>query len=203
MTHANLVSNVISSSEVIPFGPNDVLLSFLPLCHSFERMAGYYTAMACGATIAYAESIDTVRDNLLEVHPTIVTTVPRLFERIHSRILKQVDNSPPVKKKMFYWAANVGRQYARAAKKGPVAFGLKTKHAIADRLVFTKLRARTGGRIKFFVSGGAALPREFGEFFEAVGLKIIEGYGLTETSPVIAVNPLDNYKFGSVSMLSA
>jgi long-chain acyl-CoA synthetase len=198
LTHANLVSNIISASEVIPFGPNDVLLSFLPLCHSFERMAGYYTAMACGATIAYAESIDTVRDNLLEVRPTIVTTVPRLFERIHSRILKQVDNSPPVKKKMFYWAANVGRQYARAAKKGPVAFGLKTKHAIADRLVFTKLRARTGGRIKFFVSGGAALPREFGEFFEAVGLKIIEGYGLTETSPVIAVNPIDNYKFGSV-----
>ena len=200
LTHANLCSNIASAAEVIRIGPDDVLLSFLPLSHSFERMAGYYTALACGATIAYAESVETVRDNMLEVKPTIVTTVPRLFERIHSRVVKQVDSSPPLRRKIFYWAVNVGRDYAQASKRGNVSPALRMRHGLADRLVFSKLRARTGGRIKFFVSGGAALGREFGEFFESVGLKIIEGYGLTETSPVISANRVDNYKFGSVGM---
>jgi long-chain acyl-CoA synthetase len=200
LTHANLCSNITSSAEVITIGSDDVMLSFLPLSHSFERMAGYYTALACGATIAYAESVETVRDNMLEVRPTIVTTVPRLFERIHSRVLKQVDNSPPLRRKIFYWAINVGRDYARASKRGNVSPALRMSHGLADKLVFSKLRARTGGRIRFFVSGGAALGREFGEFFESVGLKVIEGYGLTETSPVIAANRVDNYKFGSVGM---
>lgn len=200
LTHSNLVSNMISAAEVIPFQIGEVMLSFLPLCHSFERMAGYYTAMACGATIAYAESIETVRDNMLEVRPTIVTTVPRLFERIHSRILKQVDASPPARRRIFYWAVNAGMEYAKAKKRGRIPLSVQVKHGVADKLVFSKLKARTGGRIKFFVSGGAALAREFGEFFEAVGLKIIEGYGLTETSPVISVNRLDNYKWGSVGL---
>lgn len=198
LTHANLVSNITASAEVIDIGVTDTLLSFLPLSHSFERMAGYYTAMACGATIAYAESVDTVRDNMLEVRPTIVTTVPRLFERIYSRVIKQVDAGPPLKKKIFVWAVELGKQYARAAKRGEVTPGLKAKHLLADRLVYSKLREKTGGRIRFFVSGGAALAREFGLFFEAVGLKIIEGYGLTESSPVICANRLDNYKFGAV-----
>jgi len=198
LTHQNLVSNIKSSASVIPIGPDDTLLSFLPLSHSFERMAGYYTAFACGATIAYAESVETVRDNMLEVRPTIVTTVPRLFERIYSRIAKQVDSSPPVRQKIFRWAVGVGREYARVSKQGSLTASLRAKHAVADRLVFSKLRARTGGRMKFFVSGGAALGRQFGEFFEAVGLSIIEGYGLTESAPVISANRLDNYKFGSV-----
>lgn len=200
LTHSNLVSNMISAADVIPFRVAEVLLSFLPLCHSFERMAGYYTAMACGATIAYAESIETVRDNMLEVRPTIITTVPRLFERIHSRVLKQVDSSPPARRRVFYWGIQVGMEYAKARKRGNVSLVLQVKNALADKLVFSKLKERTGGRIKFFVSGGAALAREFGEFFEAVGLKIIEGYGLTETSPVISVNRLENYKWGSVGL---
>jgi long-chain acyl-CoA synthetase len=200
LTHHNLCSNMISAAEVIPFDETEVLLSFLPLCHSFERMAGYYTAMACGATIAYAESIETVRDNMLEVRPTIVTTVPRLFERVYSRIAKQVDASPPARRKIFHWAIDVGRKHALAVKRRNVSLALKVKNAVADALVFKKIRERTGGRIKFFVSGGAALAREFGEFFEAVGLKIIEGYGLTETSPVISVNRLDNYKWGAVGL---
>jgi long-chain acyl-CoA synthetase len=198
LTHNNLVSNILASATVIPIGPDDTLLSFLPLCHSFERMAGYYTAFACGATVAYAESPETVRDNLLEIHPTIVTTVPRLFERIQSRLQKQIDNSSPVSKKIFYWAVEVGRKYAAARKKGVVSPVLKTQHAIADKLVFQKLRERTGGRMKFFVSGGAALPRALGEFFESVGITIIEGYGLTETSPVLSANRLDDYEFGTV-----
>ncbi|MFN0159049.1 MAG: AMP-dependent synthetase/ligase [Bacteroidota bacterium] len=198
LTHANLVSNIIDAARVIEIQVGDRLLSFLPLCHSFERMAGYYTAMACGATIAYAESVETVRDNMLEVQPHIITTVPRLFERIHSRIIKQVDTLPSFRKKIFYWGMETGREYQMAHRRKEVSLALKLKNALADKLVFSKLRARTGGKMKFFISGGAALPREFGEFFEAAGLKIIEGYGLTETSPVLTVNRLDNYKFGSV-----
>ncbi len=198
LTHDNLVSNIIASADAIPFGPSDVLLSFLPLCHSFERMAGYYTAMSTGAQVAYAESIETVRDNLVEVKPTIVTTVPRLFERIRGRMLKQVDNSPPIRQKIFYWAVGVGGEYAAAKKRGRVGAGLALKHAIASKLVFSKLQARTGGRIRFFVSGGAALSKDLGEFFEAVGIQIIEGYGLTETSPVLTVNRLNDFKFGTV-----
>ena len=198
LTHKNLATNIISSAETIRFGVGDTVLSFLPLCHSFERMAGYYTAFSCGVTIAYAESIETVSANLLEVHPTVVTTVPRLFERMHARILKQVDTYPALQKRIFFWALEVGREYARASRKGGVPLLLMLKRAVADRLVFTKIRAKMGGRMRFFVSGGAALVREFGEFFEAVGLTIIEGYGLTESSPVISVNPMEKYKFGSV-----
>lgn len=198
LTHSNMVSNMISAAQVITFGAGDRILSFLPLCHSFERMAGYYTAMACGATIAYAETLETVRDNMLEVKPTVITTVPRLFERIHSRVLKQVDSESPLHKKIFNWAVDVGRRFAKATKSGKVPVGLRITHAIADAVVFQKIRKRTGGEMRFFVSGGAALAKEFGEFFEAVGLVIIEGYGLTESSPVISANRLHSYKFGTV-----
>lgn len=199
LTHNNFVSNIKASADVIPFGPDEVFLSFLPLCHSFERMAGYYTAMACAATVAYAESVETVRDNLLEIRPTIVTTVPRLFERFRSRILKQVDSNPPARQMIFRWAVSVGREYARQKRRGRISLALQAQHALASRLVYSKLKEKTtGGRIKFFVSGGAALPRDLGEFFEAIGLQIIEGYGLTETSPVLTVNRLDDYEFGSV-----
>ncbi|HUI11590.1 MAG TPA: long-chain fatty acid--CoA ligase [Bacteroidota bacterium] len=198
LTHHNLCTNIRSAAEVIPFGEQDILLSFLPLSHSFERMAGYYTGISCGATVAFAESVDTVRDNMLEVRPTIVTTVPRLFERIQSRIIKQVDAGSPLKRKLFYWALEVGRARAKARQGGGVPAALAARYALADMLVFSKIRAKTGGRMRFFVSGGAALGREFGEFFEAVGITVIEGYGLTESAPVIAVNRLDNYRFGSV-----
>lgn len=198
LTHHNIVSNVKAAAQVIEIGPDDTMLSFLPLSHSFERMAGYYTGISCGATIAYAESVETVRDNMLEVRPTIVTTVPRLFERIHSRVMKQMDASSPAKKKIFHWAIGVGKAYAEAQKRRKVSVGLRLSHTVADRLVYSKLREKTGGRMRFFVSGGAALGKEFGEFFEAVGLVIIEGYGLTESSPVISVNRLEHHKFGSV-----
>ena len=198
LTHSNLVSNILAAADTIPFGPEDLFLSFLPLCHSFERMAGYYTAFSCGASVAYAESVETVRDNLLEVHPTIVTTVPRLFERIHSKVMKQVDGMPKVRRKIFWWAVNVGKEYVRAKKSGTVSPTLEAQHTVATKLVFAKLQAATGGRIRFFVSGGAALPQELGEFFEAIGITIIEGYGLTETSPVLAANRVDDYKFGTV-----
>jgi long-chain acyl-CoA synthetase len=198
LTHRNLVSNIHAAAEILPFDHRDVFLSFLPLCHSFEKMAGYLTAMASGALIAYAESIETVRDNLLEVRPTVMTAVPRFFERLYDRIRKQVDSGPPLKRKIFYWSANVGRKVAAAKRVGGVTPALKLQHALADVLVYKKFRHRLGGRLRFLVSGGAALAKELGEFFEAIGIQIIEGYGMTESSPVISVNRLGRYQFGTV-----
>lgn len=198
LSHKNLVSNIIASAECIIFNHEDTVLSFLPLSHSYERMAGYYTAVACGATIAYAESIDTVRENLLEVQPTIVTTVPRLFERIYNRLMKQISDEPKIRQKIFSWAIGVGKTYACARKNKITSPSLSLQYKIADKLVFQKIKARTGGKIKFFASGGAALASELGEFFEAIGIQIIEGYGMTESSPVISVNRLDDYKWGTV-----
>ena len=198
LTHRNFSSNILASLQVLDFFSTDTLLSFLPLSHSFERMGGYYAAMSAGATIAYAESVETVAENLKEVHPTVVTTVPRLFERIYTKVQKSIDKSPPAKQKIFYWAVGVGRRYAKAKREGRVTLALKAQHALAEKLVFEKLHESTGGKLRYFVSGGAALAREYGEFFEAVGIKILEGYGLTESSPVIAVNRLDDYKFGTV-----
>lgn len=201
LSHANFVSNISSAAKIFPITSSDTLLSFLPLSHVFERMAGYYTAMACGATLAYAESVETVAENLLEVRPTIVCSVPRLFERIYSKIARKVEKEPPAKKKIFYWAVKTAKRAARRRQRtGSLPVTLAASLRIADQLVLNKLRERTGGRIRFFISGGAALPKELGEFFEAVGLLIIEGYGLTETSPVIAANRLERYKFGSVGV---
>ena len=198
LTHKNIISNVNAALEIFPITKDDIFLSFLPLCHIFERMAGYYTAFAAGCTIYYAESIEKVATNLIEAKPTLVTSVPRLFERIQSRIIKNVESQPATKQKIFYWAMEVGKQYIAAKKNGSVPLTLAAKHKVADKLVFKKLRERTGGRLRFFISGGAALSKELGEFFEAVGIQIVEGYGLTESSPVIAANRPDDYKFGTV-----
>lgn len=198
LTHANFVANMKGALDHIPITDEDSLLSFLPISHSFERMAGYYTALSTGASVSYAESIETVAQNLMEVKPTIVTTVPRLFERIHAMIIKNVESGSAAKKRIFYWAVEVGHKYVTARRKGIVNPFLRSQYLLADKLVLSKLKERTGGRIKFFVSGGAALARELGEFFESVGILIIEGYGMTEASPVISANRMDDYKFGSV-----
>jgi len=198
LTHKNIISNVRSALEAYPIGETDIFLSFLPLCHIFERMAGYYTGFSSGGQIYFAESIETVAQNMLEAHPTILTSVPRLFERMYSKIIKNVESQPVKKQKIFYWAIEVGKEYAKAKKAGRIPITLSIKHKLADKLVFTKLREKTGGKLRFFISGGAALSRHLGEFFEAAGLIIIEGYGLTESSPVIAANRFDDYKFGTV-----
>jgi len=198
LTHKNIMSNVNSTLEIYPITKDDVFLSFLPLCHSFERMAGYYSAFAAGAPVYYAESIETVAANLIEVKPTIMTSVPRLFERIYSKIIKNVESQPEKKQKIFYGALNIGNQYANAKREGKISLPLRIKHKVADKLVFKKLKEKTGGNLRFFISGGAALPRALGDFFESTGIIIIEGYGLTESSPVIAANRFDDYKFGTV-----
>ena len=198
LTHKNIISNVHSALEAVPISSNDVFLSFLPLCHIFERMAGYYTGFACGGSIYYAESIETISKNILESKPTIITTVPRLFERIHSRIIKSVEKESSLKQKIFYWAIETGKKYSQLKRTNNISLKLKIQYSLADKLVFSKLKEKMGGRLRFFVSGGASLPREMGEFFGAIGIIILEGYGLTESSPVIAVNRVDDYKFGTV-----
>lgn len=199
LSHNNLLSNVKAALEVIKADETDTFLSFLPLCHSFERMAGHFTAIAAGATIAYAESVDTVAQNLGEVKPTLMTSVPRLFEKIYARIIENASAGSPLKRKIFWWAINTGEKYANAQFSGKKPGGwLKFKHQVAHKLVYSKLHQRVGGRLRFFVSGGAPLSKEIAEFFYKVGILILEGYGLTESSPVIAVNREDQFKFGSV-----
>jgi long-chain acyl-CoA synthetase len=198
LTHRNLVSNIQSIAPCYPIYDTDTMLSFLPLSHSFERMAGYYTMFACGVTIAYAESVETIGDNIIEVKPTLVTTVPRLLERIHARLLKQIESGSPVKQLIFNWALKVGHAYAEEKQSGQPSALLTAENKLADKLVFSKIKERMGGRIRFFISGGAALGAELGKFYEAVGIRIVEGYGMTESSPVISCNRIDDYKFGSV-----
>lgn len=199
LTHENFLSDVRGVKEVIPLRESDVALSFLPLSHSFERMAGYYTVLYVGGTIAYAESIDKVPENIQEIRPTVMCSVPRLYEKMHTRILNMVEHEPPAKRKIFDWSMEVGGEVTKllSARK-EVPLSLKLKHRLADKLVFGKLRERMGGHLRFFVSGGAPLAREIAEFFYSAGILILEGYGLTETSPVITANRPDNFKLGSV-----
>lgn len=198
LTHGNFLSNIEGALEALHVDEHDVFLSFLPLSHIFERMAGHYLATHTGATIAYAENIETVAQNLQEVHPTVMTSVPRFFEKVYARVLDSVEEGPPIKKKIFLWAIEVGKKANFYKQKGiPLHGFLKIKYKIADKLVYSKLRERVGGRARLFVSGGAPLSREIGEFFNAAGLLLLEGYGLTESSPVITVNRENNFKFGS------
>lgn len=198
LTHWNILSNSKAALEILPIYETDVWLSFLPLCHIFERMGGYYTGFASGGTMCYAESIEAVSTNLLEVKPTLMTSVPRLFERIYSKVIKNVESQPPKKQKIFYWALNIGKEYSHAKKIKKIPLALSLKYRLANKLVLQKIKDKTGGNLRFFISGGAALSRELGEFFEALGILIIEGYGLTESSPVITANRIDDYKFGTV-----
>jgi len=198
LTHGNFASNVDATLRIIPFSETDVTLSFLPLTHVFERMVEF-AYLSAGATIAYAESIDAVPQNLLEIRPTVMASVPRLFEKVHARILDSVQTSSFVKRLIFALALKVGRANARAmlaGRKAPLA--VRLLHPLTDHLVFVKVRERLGGRLRFLISGGAPLSPEIAEFFYAAGIRILEGYGLTETSPVIAVNTLDRTRIGTV-----
>jgi len=199
LTHDNIYSNVMASMKAIPFDGRDVGLSFLPLSHIFERMAGHYMMFATGTSIAYAESIDTVPVNLAEVRPTLVLSVPRLFEKMYARILETALTGGFLKKKIFFWARGVAERWANEKLAGREPTGaLAKQYSIAQKLVFSKLKARTGGRLRYFVSGGAPLSPDINKFFYAAGLEILEGYGLTETSPVITVNTPENFRIGTV-----
>lgn len=199
LSHKNILSNVKAACEVVSVTDKDTFLSFLPLSHIFERMAGYYLALACGSTVAFAEGIEKISTNMGEIKPTVMTGVPRLFERMYNKIRRNVENQSEKKQKIFNWGISTGLEFSDLKRSGDnIPFGLVVKHKLADKLVFSKLRNVTGGNLRFFISGGAALARELGVFFEAVGILVLEGYGLTESSPVITVNRENDYKFGSV-----
>ncbi|HEV8196529.1 MAG TPA: long-chain fatty acid--CoA ligase [Gemmatimonadales bacterium] len=199
LSHGNIASNVITCRPLLTVNDRDECLSLLPLSHIFERMAGHYLMLSAGVVINYAESFDAVAGNLVEVRPTICCAVPRLYEKVYARALETASTGSPVKKKIFFWARRVGDQWTerRLAKKS-IPIDLRIARAVADLLVFRRIRRRVGGRLRYFVSGGAPLAPEIARFFYGAGLPILEGYGLTETSPVMAVNTPEHLKIGTV-----
>jgi len=199
LSHGNLLSNIEGCAKLFDIGPADTCLSFLPLSHVFERVDGYYFMLYKGAVIAYAESIDTVPSDLEAVKPTIVISVPRLFEKMFARVMERVTSGPWIRRKIFFTALGIGRRHAdNLVAKAPDGPLLSSLMSVADHLVFSKLRERLGGRVRFFVSGGAPLPRNVNDFFLAAGLPIYEGYGLTETAAGIAANNEEALRPGSV-----
>ncbi len=198
LSHRNFCSNVKAALERFPIGPSDHHLSFLPLAHAFERTCGYLAMLASAATISYAESVEAVSQNLLEVQPTVMISVPRMFEKVYSRVIQQASEGGAVKQKVFDWAVRTGKRHAREAQNGSAGPILKAQNALAQRLVFSTLHEKLGGNLRFAVSGGAALPEKIGTFFQAAGVTIVEGYGLTETAPIMTANPLDAPRYGTV-----
>ncbi len=198
LTHQNFVSNIKTVADIIFFSDKDYVLSWLPLSHVLERMVTF-TYLFKGCSIGYAESIETVPDNLLEIKPHIMVSVPRFFEKVYSKVMDNVLSSSALKKKIFFWAVKTGREMSRKKLLNQsVSRMLQFKHNLAHKLVFAKIIEKTGGRMRMFFSGGAPLSKDIAEFFYAMDLVVLEGYGLTETAPVIAVNTFDNMRFGTV-----
>jgi long-chain acyl-CoA synthetase len=198
LTHHNLVSNALNSGEVFELKDNDSALSFLPLSHVFERTV-LYIYMRFGVQINFARGVETVAEDIKEVRPTVVTAVPRLFEKIYATINKRAAEQSPMKQKIFHRAVEVGREVAMIRNKGervPIRLAIELK--ALDRLVFIKWRNAVGGKLRFFVSGGAALPPELAYIFYGAGILILQGYGLTETSPIVSFNRPDANRIGTI-----
>ena len=200
LSHGNLLFNFEAANQVVDFYETDVFLSFLPLSHIYGRIVDEVVALGRGAAVVYAEALlERLPANMVEVQPTVMGSVPRLYERVYARVSSAVEAGSPTKQKIFHWASGLGAQkYANhlAGKSDSPWLALQLK--LADRLVFAKIRARTGGRVRYFVSGSAPLAREIGEFFYGMGMLVLEGYGLTETSPFVSINRPDDFVFGTV-----
>ncbi|GAA4333837.1 AMP-dependent synthetase/ligase [Mucilaginibacter gynuensis] len=203
LSHYNLTANVWASlMQITVVDKDDVFLSFLPLSHVFERTATYHICLAVGCKIAFAQSLELLARNMGEVKPTIMNCVPRLLERIHDKAMKSGTEAGGMKAKIFTWALGIGRKYRENNEAGKSAgIILNTQNKLAEKLVFSKIKEKTGGRLKFMISGGGALPKNIGEFFGDLGIKILEGFGLTETSPVMAVTEQDRQVYGTVGRI--
>ncbi|MDD8020524.1 MAG: long-chain fatty acid--CoA ligase [Acidobacteriota bacterium] len=198
LTHWNFMSNVKTCVSIFNISERDTVLSFLPLSHVLERMV-MFAYLYAGATIAFAESLETVAQNLIEIKPQIMVSVPRVFEKIYAGVIDTILSSSRLTRKIFFWAQKTGKKCASCELAGkPVPAGLKLKRQLAHRLVFSKIIEKTGGGVRFFISGGAPLAKDIAEFFYSIGLTIYEGYGLTETAPVLTVNQPGALKFGTV-----
>jgi long-chain acyl-CoA synthetase len=198
LSHANLLSNLVAATEVLPVGVDDVALSFLPLSHALERMASYLY-LYTGVTMIFAESIDTIGRDVAAVRPTVLTGVPRVYEKMQARIMEKGTAPGGAKAAIFKWAIKTGTAKAITTLRGKTPGPLTSLQAsLADRLVFSKIRDGVGGRLRFVVSGSAPLPVNVLEFFIGIGIPVIEGYGLTETAPILTVNPVDAPRSGSV-----
>ena len=203
LTHLNFVQNVRCCLEQIPvIDENETFLSFLPLSHVFERTATYHVCITKGCKIAFSQSLELLARNMAEIKPTVMSCVPRLLERIHDKAMKTGTSAGGIKSSLFLWAIETGkkhRQMKEAGKKPGLILNLQ--HSLADKLVFSKIKEKTGGRLKFMLSGGAALPKNVGEFFGNLGIKILEGFGLTETSPVMSVTEYHRQVYGTVGRI--
>jgi long-chain acyl-CoA synthetase len=194
LSHNNILSNVIACEPRIPADQNSSCLTFLPVCHVYERML-HYLYMKIGCSIYFAESLETIGDNIREVHPQIFTAVPRLIEKVFDKIMAKGDDLTGIKRKLFFWAVALAEEYELEGKSGWYHFKLK----IANKLIFSKWREALGGNVRAIASGAAALQPRLARIFMAAGVPILEGYGLTETSPVVSVNCMINgVKFGTV-----
>ena len=198
LTHSNLVTNLIDSSGHLSFGEHDIALSVLPLSHVFERQA-MYMYLHQGMAVYFAESLQTVGPNLREVRPTVLVGVPRIFEKIYQRIRERAAETGWLASALLAWSVTVAKDYARRTiAHQPVPALLKLKHAIAAKLVFSKWQRAFGGRMRLLVSGGAALPEELSYIYIGAGIPIVQGYGLTETSPVITTSRIEDNRVGTV-----
>ena len=203
LTHYNLTENArVCLTQITIIDKTDIFLSFLPLSHVFERTATYHICLFVGCRMAFAQSLDLLAKNMGEIRPTVMNCVPRLLERIHDKAMKNGTAAGGVKSKIFLWSLKIGRQVREAKEAGKKpGIILSNEHKIAEKLVFSKIKEKTGGRLKIMISGGGALPKNIGEFFGDLGIKILEGFGLTETSPVMAVTEEDRIIYGTVGRI--
>lgn len=199
LTHHNIVSNLLASQPRVPFEEGGVALSFLPVCHIFERMI-LYLYQYCGISIHFAENLEKISDNLKEVRPNVMTVVPRLLEKVYDKIIAKGSDLTGIKKKLFFWAVELGLKYEPYGANG---WWYEQRLAIARKLIFSKWKEGLGGNLETMVSGSAALQQRLARIFGAVGIPVMEGYGLTETSPVISVNDVRNrgWKIGTVGRI--
>jgi long-chain acyl-CoA synthetase len=198
LSHSNLVSNLIDSSYHLAFGEHDIALSVLPLSHVFERQA-MYMYLYQGIAVYFAESLQTIGPNLREVRPTILVGVPRIFEKIYARILERAAEAGKVNEALLAWSVSVAREYAKLSlAHKPIPAVLKLKRSIASKLVYSKWHQAFGGRMRLLISGGAALPEDLAYIYIGVGIPIVQGYGLTETSPVITASRIEDNRVGTV-----